>query len=142
MQPPLPFEPQPLVVAQSRYPAALSRTWPWVDSSTYSGDAPSYHRDHVFDFEDGVRLVVAKVKTRSGDVVVLVSAVMTMPLAVGRMDADSLAERYFDLAQQRYGGEILGHGMTAEGRVAWWLVKAGGCPRVIACPEHPARVKE
>ena len=125
MHPPLPFEPQPLTAHQSRYPAALSRVWPWVDDATYCGDAPAHHRDHVFDFDDGVRLVVARVRTRGGDVVVLVSAVMTRPLATGRMEADALAERYFDLAQQSVGGEILGHGMTAEGRVAWWLVKTG-----------------
>lgn len=131
--PPLPFEPQTLADAQSRYHIAIATTWPWVDAD-HHGDAPGYHREHVFDFPDGVRMVVARVARRpeaGGGTVIMVNAVVDAAHAAGKakgqprtlLQVEDLMARYFDLAALPYGGVIVDHGIGGEGRVAWWLVE-------------------
>lgn len=131
---PLPFDPQPLSVHQSRYTAALHHLWPWVDGS-YSGDGPGFHREHVFDFLDGVRMIVARVSPPPEYVErdapsILVSAMVDTTKTPGGKGlpgsvaaVDSLLERYFDLSGEPVGGEVLEMGLAGEGRVAWWRVR-------------------
>lgn len=56
----LPFEPQPLETLKQRVPQAFERVWnPVANKDKESGDRPIERREHVFDFEDGVRMVVS-----------------------------------------------------------------------------------
>lgn len=130
---PLPFEPQPLEIHRLRYTAAVHHLWPWVDNN-HTGDSPAYHREHVFDFPDGVRMVVSRVspppKYQDDPPSILVSAMVDtsktpggtgLPPGVAAMD--TLIERYFDLSGEVVGGEVIEMGLAAEGRVAWWRVR-------------------
>lgn len=61
----LPFEPEPLSSLQARYSAALERVWPIpilaaAHARGEDTDRPGLHRCYVFDFEDGLRLIVSR----------------------------------------------------------------------------------
>jgi hypothetical protein len=54
----LPFEPEPLESLQARFPKALERIWV-VPSNGDMPDRPGMHREHLFDFESGLRLLIS-----------------------------------------------------------------------------------
>jgi len=61
----LPFEPEPIESLRQRYPEALKKIWSVVEIETglaenENTDRPGLHRKHIFDFEDGWRLIVSK----------------------------------------------------------------------------------
>lgn len=63
----LPFEPEPASIARGRWHRATLRVWdygsllPWLPTTLDEAalmDRPGLYRDHVFDFHDGIRLIV------------------------------------------------------------------------------------
>lgn len=54
---PIPFEPEELLKLQARFPRALEKIWqitfPMIDR-------PGLHREHVFDFKHGLRLLISR----------------------------------------------------------------------------------
>ena len=56
----LPFEPEPLAAIQKRAPKALSRVFKFNPTAKIDPlSAPGNFRDHVFDFEDGQRVIAS-----------------------------------------------------------------------------------
>lgn len=55
----IPFIPEPLEQLKSRFPKALEKVWKVTDPMP---DRPGLHREHLFDFESGLRLLVSKDK--------------------------------------------------------------------------------
>lgn len=59
LKPRVPVEPQPLDVLKARYPAAVRELIVQMDIVAGKRDAPSGEPAHVFDTEDGLRLIVS-----------------------------------------------------------------------------------
>ena len=57
-----PFHAQPVDVLRRRACAALLRVWDMEAMKSPSDDAPAKHRSNLFDFEDGVRLLIYREK--------------------------------------------------------------------------------
>lgn len=55
----LPFEPEPTIVLKARYSEALKDVYDPKEIAANPELAPSKKRKHVFDFEDGLRLIVS-----------------------------------------------------------------------------------
>lgn len=61
---PLPFEPEPLSRLRDRYAAAIVKVWhpALIAALADEGmpfDRPTIHREHVFDFESGIRMGIS-----------------------------------------------------------------------------------
>lgn len=57
----LPHKPQTLTELRARFPKALTRTYDAISIAMYkSTDRPGNNRENVFDFEDGLRLIVSR----------------------------------------------------------------------------------
>lgn len=56
----LPFEPEPIESLRSRYAAALEKAYEATNAITDPSSTPGNNRSHVFDFEDGIRLIVSR----------------------------------------------------------------------------------
>ena len=64
----LPFEPEIDEMLQNRFEKALERVYD-VETMMNGGlneDRPGVKREHVFDFQDGVRLIISKDRTAKG----------------------------------------------------------------------------
>lgn len=57
--PTLPFQPEWIEVLKARFPKALERVWEVTDPMP---DRPGLHRENVFDFESGMRLLISRDK--------------------------------------------------------------------------------
>jgi len=55
---PLPHEPEPMAAMQARWEAAVEGDWN-AESDAALAEYPGLRRRHIFDFEDGVRLIAA-----------------------------------------------------------------------------------
>lgn len=56
----LPLEPEPIEVLRARFGDALRRSYgPQEIERDPEADGPGLHREHVFDFTDGLRLIVS-----------------------------------------------------------------------------------
>lgn len=63
----MPFEPEKLEALRARFPKALLRLW-YVDHAPLPGEPAPYNtREHVFDFEDGLRLIISKDRDAGGE---------------------------------------------------------------------------
>jgi hypothetical protein len=58
----LPFEPQPENVLKARYPDAVKETIDIEKIDKGEIERPGLNREHVFDFFDGLRLVISRDK--------------------------------------------------------------------------------
>lgn len=58
----LPFDAEPLHVLQAKYPKAVKKVWDTSEIEKNPEDRPGKHRDHIFDFFDGFRLIVSREK--------------------------------------------------------------------------------
>ena len=56
----LPFKPETIEALKVRYPAALERVFDVRELTGPVDDRPGLKREHVFDFEDGLRLIVSR----------------------------------------------------------------------------------
>ena len=71
----LPFEPETEEELRARYLAAMTRVYDVTGFFEMPADRPGLHREHVFDFEDGLRLIISREK-RDKDVYLHWSASM------------------------------------------------------------------
>ena len=55
----LPFQKEPLEKLKARFPKAIEKVWIVNDPMI---DRPGLHREHLFDFESGMRLLISKDK--------------------------------------------------------------------------------
>lgn len=110
----LPNTPEPIESLRARYPAALEHVYD-QESVAYSGAVrPGECRANVFDFEDGLRLIISRKRDPWGDVWLHYSASfpsdcriadevrllrLTSPLArVMAMWVESVPSRFADLS--------------------------------------------
>lgn len=105
----LPFEPEPLGVLQSRYPAALVELFDAVSIVAHDAERPGQLRKHVFDCEDGLHLIINRERIPSGQIVLHVSASVyeDTPL-FAELKAGSLGFPAFKLLCERRFAEISG----------------------------------
>jgi hypothetical protein len=68
----LPFEPESGVLLAKRYPAAVERVYDLHEM--WDKRRPGLNRQHVFDFEDGLRLIVSRERHDSDEVMLHWSA--------------------------------------------------------------------
>lgn len=98
------FDPKPMAEQQSRYLDALVKVYDQSEAHTLQlvREQPV----HVFDFEDGLRLVVTRERAMASMVVVHVTAELVSPgAAVAVVLAQSTGARgqaLLDLAEQRW----------------------------------------
>src|SRR3954468_23455740 len=69
----LPFEPESLESMQARFPKALERIWV-VPSNGDMPDRPGMHREHLFDFESGLRLLISIDRLDKANTIIHISA--------------------------------------------------------------------
>ena len=55
----LPFQPEPEIVLKARYDNATRKKWNVNRIAEDNGERPGVLREHVFDFYDGLRLIVS-----------------------------------------------------------------------------------
>lgn len=53
----IPFEPESIEKLKERLPKALEKIWKVTNPMP---DRPGLHREHVFDFESGIRLLISR----------------------------------------------------------------------------------
>jgi hypothetical protein len=70
----LPFEPEPIASMRARYAAARKTLYVQEDVAAGLVAPPSGFRAHVFDFEDGLRLIISRDRDPTGLVVIHLSA--------------------------------------------------------------------
>lgn len=70
----LPHQPENLASMRDRYGAAREPLYDQVAVSEGRQAIPGELRPHVFDFDDGIRLMVSRERTPDGDVVLHLSA--------------------------------------------------------------------
>lgn len=68
----LPFEPEPMKSLKARYPAALERVYDYTQE-VLPNPTPSSRRCHVFDTEEGLRIIVSRDREAEHDVYLHVS---------------------------------------------------------------------
>lgn len=54
----LDFKSEPLELLKARYPKAIEKVWKMPEIAT--GNRPGLHREHIFDFASGVRLLISR----------------------------------------------------------------------------------
>jgi hypothetical protein len=112
----LPFEPESPSALRERFPAALDRVFDYREGAP--AELPSGLRAHVFDFEDGVRMIVSRDMEGKGEVYLHVSAsvepgtrcwALVSGGTITRSDFRRLMEsRFFHLSGQRERLEFCG----------------------------------
>lgn len=135
----LPFAPESLESLKARYPAAVERAIDLAGALGDPGDFPGLNRRHVFDFDDGLRLIVSLDDhgPRGGvELHASASAAPKSPLrrsiAAGFVDA----ERFLERARSAF------HALSGwDGPMPVGAIGAGGVPHwfLDATPERRNR---
>ena len=98
----LPYRPESLEAMQQRFPQALAEVTD-VEYCRFGGETPGQKRKHIFDFEDGLRLIVSKDRLEDGRIVVHFSASAYRDSALYRRLKKPSQKKYFSrLAQSRF----------------------------------------
>ena len=133
---PLPIQPESIEQLQSRYRRAVDEVIKTVDVMQGSRERPAADRRHVFDCEDGMRLIVSREQMPDGAVGVHMSASVSSNgalydrlAAVKANDGDALAA-FLEMAVARWetlsrrccaGAEFLG---LSAGLVPHWFERS------------------
>lgn len=104
MKPTLPFEPEPEVELRIRYPAALDPIYDPNDVIEHRVKRPGAQRKHVFDTEDGYRLIVSREQLKGSPVVLHISVSLNVDPALLGMTSATL--RPMSLAKIRLIAQI------------------------------------
>lgn len=56
----IPFEPEPIDEARDRFPVALETTYEAWRAASPEWNVPGEKRENIFDFDDGLRLIVSR----------------------------------------------------------------------------------
>lgn len=119
----LPTLTESVAALRARYSAAISRTFEVVDLASGRGQRPGESRDHVFDFEDGVRLIISRERFPSGEVVVHFSASVDTA-RVGQVGAEFLGAAVGHFREiSMYDGPIRLIGISQGAGVPHWLAE-------------------
>lgn len=58
----LPFQPEPAEALAERFKASIERVYDAEMIANGKSDRPGEHRENIFDFEDGFRIIISKEK--------------------------------------------------------------------------------
>jgi hypothetical protein len=96
---PLPYAPEPLASLQARYKRAIDCVYDLGEVKRREIVSPGGNRENVFDFEDGLRLIVSRTQKGESRVVFMVTAGwMTPPTLAADQWPDTIPERYAELS--------------------------------------------
>lgn len=75
------FEPEPDELLKSRFPAALRKVW---NPDLAYMDRPGLHREHVFDFDCGLRMIISRdrLKPDEAPIHISVSWIENLPVTI------------------------------------------------------------
>lgn len=65
---PLPINPQPLATLKQRFADAVKDVYNVETIAANPGDRPGQKEQHIFDFEDGIRLIVSRDRFKEKEV--------------------------------------------------------------------------
>jgi hypothetical protein len=106
----VPWRPEPVTALQARYAAAVEHLY---EGRELAGSRPGNQRQHVFDWADGLRLIVSRERTAEGRVGVhfTASVVPNTRLSGHLANADALCslacERWQQLAHSSRTAELI-----------------------------------
>jgi len=83
----MPFVPEPIKDMKVRFPKCLEKVWDITDTMP---DRPGLHREHVFDFESGMRLLISNdcMIPRAPDIHISASWEYNPPTSIFEMETD------------------------------------------------------
>lgn len=113
----MPFIPEPLEDLKARFPKCLEKIWNVTDPMP---DRPGFHREHLFDFESGMRLLISNdcMIPRAPDIHVSASWEYCSPQSLKEME-EQVINGYKSL-----GGKGLLRLLGFSGRgIPHWLVE-------------------
>lgn len=120
---PLPVTNRPLAEHRKRFPEALRRVYELVDVEKWgnSDDRPGTKPEHVFDFAEGLRLIISRERTEKGKLLVHLSASLTEGSLFDRLAAmpKPQAMHEFKWAVQRYYFELCGRTIGDDEFLGW-----------------------
>lgn len=117
---PLPFVPESVESLKTRFPVCLEKTW--TPKEILKGNRPGMHREYVFDFESGLRLLISKTQFFPKDISVHISASWEhdKPLNVNNIQelTQQIEDSYHSIGGE---GKIIFLGMSSN-FIPHWLV--------------------
>lgn len=120
----LPFQPETIEQLKARYPKALIKTWIPEDKPIENGEPsrPGLCRDNVFDFEDGIRLVIS-MDLMNDEVVQHLSGSFIEDIYKGQKKnaLDQMARNFWKVSGIEKPLEFLG--LTSGKGVPHWIVR-------------------
>jgi len=111
------FSPEPVEKLKEKIPLALSKIW-IADEDLE--DRPGLHREHVFDFENGLRLIISKDKF-PGYISALIHVSGSYPQKHNPVTAAKVHEALGSIGM--YG--ILDHIGDTPNKVSHWVLELG-----------------
>jgi hypothetical protein len=114
---PIPFRVETIEQMKLRFPKALEKVWIPVDGME---DRPGLHREHVFDFLSGIRLLISRDKLSRGISKIHISASWECdePTTIDE------ATRLVTNAYRAIGGKGIIHFLgISSGNIPHWLVE-------------------
>jgi hypothetical protein len=129
----LPFQPETTEQLKARFEKAMETVYDADAIMNESTDRPVLHREHVFDFEDGIRLIISKDKTM-GRVYLHVSASCQSQKVM--TETDMLNEILTKM--EAIGPELEGKGIvqTTEGGIVHFVIPVDSEP-AFSIPYQP-----
>lgn len=135
MKAPLQFVPEPLGVLQACYPAAVRAVCDAAGAALAPHRRPARKRQHVFDSEDGLRLIISRERMPDGHVGIHMSASISgfgtavRQLENARRRGEDVGARFCAMAEHRWDdlarrpirAEMLG---WSTGHVPHWFERS------------------
>ncbi len=114
----LPFQAEPLEQLQARFHKVFEKIWEVTDVMT---DRPGMHREHTFDFESGLRLLISLDRLPSSSEEELhISASWEKDSPTQVLDAHGQVVRAYESLGGK--GEVLYVGMSNNRIPHWWVM--------------------
>lgn len=124
----LPFIPEPVEKMVERFQKAFEHEFDVDKIANGAPDRPGTHRENVFDYEDGIRLIISK--DRSGERVFIHLSASSLKEMGGKEMLESMVKRFLVLNAAPFEGQ--GAASSTDG-VIHILIPVG-----IGCDNDPA----
>lgn len=132
----VPFEPEPIEESRDRFPVALETTYEAWRSDAPEWNRPGQKRENIFDFEDGLRLMVSRdILHVGGEPVVHVSASLYQEEGVD--NKWQVSRRRFERGIRQRLEELMGGGRVVMGPM--WIT-CGGIPHWTISKDGPDKI--
>lgn len=118
----MPFTPEPVEQMIERFQKALEREFNADKISNGDPDRPGVHRENVFDYEDGIRLIISKDRAR-GNLFIHISASSQKGNVGGKEMLKIMVQRFVVLNATPFAG--LGEASASTGGVIHLIIPMG-----------------